>query len=106
MHHLTPTDKYRLVFPPAVSLPLGLLFRIIFYYILFPFGIRSAIFGGFTCGYAGYESIHYLAHHCPYGTFLYRRFKNHSAHHFNPKKQDKLFGVSTQIWDIAFGTYE
>eukprot|EP00483_Globobulimina_turgida_P004335 UN04344 len=51
MHHLTPADKYRLVFPPAVSFPLGLIMRLLFYCI-FPFGIRSAMFGGFLCGYA------------------------------------------------------
>merc|ERR1712228_589195 len=104
LHHLTPADKYRLVFPPAISFPLGLAMRFLFF-MLFPFGIRSAVFGGFVCGYAAYESIHYLSHHAPIGSFLQERFKNHSAHHFNPRKQDKLFGVSSQIWDVAFGTY-
>ena len=56
-------------------------------------------------GYALYESIHYLAHHCPVGNYLQQRFIHHSQHHFNPKKQDKLYGVSTQIWDVVFGTY-
>lgn len=104
MHHLTPTDEYRLVFPPAVSFSLGIVMRSLFY-LIFPFAVRSAMFGGFTLGYACYESVHYLAHHCPVGQYLQERFKHHSAHHFNPRKQDKLFGVSTQIWDVAFGTY-
>eukprot|EP01083_Nonionella_stella_P269271 910936_1 len=103
MHHLTPADKYRLVFPPAVSFPIGLCMRFIFYYI-FPFGIRSAMFGGFVLGYACYESIHFLSHHCPYGAYLQERFKQHSAHHFNPQKREKIFGVSTQIWDMVFDT--
>lgn len=103
MHHLTPADKYRLVFPPAVSLPLGVVVKQLFS-LLFPTGIRSAMYGGFLLGYALYESIHYLCHHAPYGSFLQERFKQHSAHHFNPRKQDKIFGVSTQIWDYAFDT--
>merc|ERR1719153_352140 len=47
MHHLTPADKYRLVFPPAVSFALGLAMRALFYGALFPVGARSALFGGF-----------------------------------------------------------
>mmetsp|Transcript_45594 Transcript_45594/g.75792 ORF Transcript_45594/g.75792 Transcript_45594/m.75792 type:complete len:280 (+) Transcript_45594:222-1061(+) len=104
MHHLTPTDAYRLLFPPVVSFCIGLTLRVVFY-LIFPFGLRSAMFGGFLLGYACYESIHYLAHHCPVGHFLQQRFIHHSAHHFNPHKQDKLFGVSTQIWDVVFNTY-
>jgi len=104
MHHLTPADEYRLVFPPAISFPLGILFRMVFYSLLFPFGIRSGVFGGFVFGYACYESIHYLSHHCPMGSYLQERFRQHNAHHFNPAKQDKLFGVSTSLWDYAFGT--
>jgi len=104
MHHLTPADKYRLVFPPAVSSLLGLAMRGLFYGVLFPVGVRSALFGGFVVGYACYESIHYLAHHCPLGSYLQERFRMHSAHHFNPRKVDKLYGVSTPMWDHVFGT--
>merc|ERR1712038_2010780 len=104
MHHLTPADEYRLVFPPAVSFPIGLAMRTLFYGVLFPFGIRSAVFGGFIVGYAAYESIHYLSHHFPYGSYLQERFRQHNAHHLNPAKEDKLFGVSTSLWDYAFGT--
>merc|ERR1712228_517196 len=32
LHHLTPADKYRLVFPPAISFPLGLAMRFFFLY--------------------------------------------------------------------------
>merc|ERR1712129_125337 len=104
MHHLTPADKYRLVFPPAVSSLLGLAMRGLFYGVLFPVWVRSALFGGFVVGYACYESIHYLAHHCPLGSYLQERFRMHSAHHFNPRKVDKLYGVSTPMWDHVFGT--
>ena len=104
MHHLTPSDEYRLVFPPAISFPLAILVRIVFYSLLFPFGIRSGVYAGFTFGYACYETIHYLSHHCPMGSFLQERFRHHNAHHFDPAKQDKLFGVTTSLWDHAFGT--
>jgi len=104
MHHLTPADEYRLVFPPAVSFPLGLIVRSIFYGLLFPLGLRSAAFSGMVFGYACYESIHYLSHHCPKGKYLQERFRQHNAHHFNPAKQDMLFGVSCSLWDYAFDT--
>jgi len=104
MHHLTPADEFRLVFPPAVSIPIGLAVRMLFYGVLFPFGIRSAVYAGFMLGYAGYESIHYLSHHFPMGSYLQERFRKHNAHHFNPAKVDKLYGVSTSLWDYAFGT--
>ena len=105
LHHLTPADDLRLVFPPAISMPLGLLFHSLYTKYLFSIGISNAIFGGFIFGYACYESTHFLSHHCPFGNYLQARFRYHSAHHFNPAKKDALYGVTSQIWDVVFNTF-
>ncbi|ETO31482.1 fatty acid 2-hydroxylase [Reticulomyxa filosa] len=103
LHHITPEDEFRLVFPPVISIPLALMFRTLFYKT-FPYGFGSAFFGGFLLGYAAYESTHFLTHHMPFGSWLKNRFYYHSKHHFDPVKQGKIFGVSSQFWDIVFGT--
>jgi len=103
LHHITPADEYRLVFPPAVSMPLAIIVRY-FFYSIFPLGIAGSFSAGFVTGYALYESTHFLSHHCPFGTYLQTRFKYHSAHHFNPSKKNNLYGVSSQFWDVIFGT--
>ena len=105
LHHLTPADDLRLVFPPAVSMPLGFIMHSLFTKILFSTGIANAIYGGFVLGYACYESTHFLSHHCPVGNYLQARFRYHSAHHFNPSKKDALYGVTSQIWDVVFNTF-
>lgn len=115
MHHVTPTDSFRLVFPPAISVPLAFVVRWIVYNLLFPYGMSAAFWGGFLFGYASYESIHYLSHHCtedkhPWvkfllGNYLKNRNKYHSQHHYCKDKSDKLFGVTSQVWDVVFGTF-
>mmetsp|Transcript_92736 Transcript_92736/g.113580 ORF Transcript_92736/g.113580 Transcript_92736/m.113580 type:complete len:278 (-) Transcript_92736:155-988(-) len=104
VHHVTPVDPYRLVFPPIISVTCAMIIRYLFYYILFPIGMNSCITGGFMFGYASYETVHYLSHHCPFGYYLKERFRIHSAHHFNKAKQGKLYGVTSQIWDLTFNT--
>jgi len=103
LHHITPEDELRLVFPPVISIPLAILFRMLFYFI-FPLGVGSASYGGFLFGYMAYESTHFLTHHMPTGWWLKNRSHFHSKHHFDPVKQGKIFGVSSQLWDVVFGT--
>jgi 4-hydroxysphinganine ceramide fatty acyl 2-hydroxylase len=103
LHHLTPADEFRLVFPPVVSVPLALLHRRGFY-ALFPIGASAALLGGYLVGYTAYESTHYFIHHCPSGAWLKARFYYHSKHHFDPRKRDAIYGVSSQLWDAVFGS--
>jgi len=103
LHHITPADEFRLVFPPVISIPLASAFRSLFYN-LFIAGFGSSFFGGFILGYAMYESTHYFTHHMPTGSWLKNRFFYHSKHHFDPAKQGKIFGVSSQLWDFVFDT--
>jgi sterol desaturase/sphingolipid hydroxylase (fatty acid hydroxylase superfamily) len=55
-------------------------------------------------GYVCYDMIHYATHHLPMRGRLMKALKRqHMQHHFqNP---DERYGVSTPIWDVAFGTW-
>jgi sterol desaturase/sphingolipid hydroxylase (fatty acid hydroxylase superfamily) len=101
VHHDYPNDAKRLVMPPAVSIPLAILF-----YALFAFLFRSnspAIWAGFVGGYVGYDSIHYAIHHFPMKSGILNRLKQHHLrHHYH---DDHLgYGVSSPLWDYIFGT--
>ena len=64
VHHDYPNDSWRLVMPPAVSLPLAFCFFLLFDaliegIVLYPF------FAGFLFGYLCYDMLHYAIHHAP-----------------------------------------
>ncbi len=102
VHHDWPNDKYRLVFPPGLSVPLALLFWGIF---TASFGEvqRYAAFAGLAAGYLSYDMIHYYTHHfAPQGKIGKFLRKYHLAHHF--KTPEKGFGVSMPLWDYVFRT--
>jgi len=59
--------------------------------------------GGVAAGFAGYELIHYRIHFSrPSCGFEERLRARHLAHHF--KEPDAIFGVTTRLWDVVFGT--
>ncbi|MFO0724908.1 MAG: sterol desaturase family protein [Myxococcota bacterium] len=102
VHHDWPNDKMRLVFPPAVSIPLALLFWTIFGALLGE-SLRYPMMSGLAIGYLSYDMIHYWVHHfsprSKVGKFL-RRY--HLEHHF--KNPQSGYGVSSPIWDYVFQT--
>jgi dihydroceramide fatty acyl 2-hydroxylase len=102
VHHDWPNDKYRLVFPPGMSLPLAGLFFGLFTLTTGEL-LRFPLMSGFMAGYLAYDMIHYWTHHFSprsrLGKFL-RRY--HLEHHF--KDPDAGYGVSTPVWDYVFGT--
>jgi sterol desaturase/sphingolipid hydroxylase (fatty acid hydroxylase superfamily) len=57
---------------------------------------------GFMAGYAAYEQLHWRSHHRPPAT-AYERWlrQRHIAHHARARRN---YGVTTSIWDRAFGT--
>lgn len=103
LHHDHPTEKYRLVAPPAMSLSIG----IVLYaglMALLPAHLEGVIFAGLLLGYLNYEWTHYSTHHVTQQTGWGRYLRKlHMLHHF--KYPDKLFGVSSPLWDVVFGTY-
>lgn len=102
IHHDYPNDPYRLVMPPAVSLPVTFLFGGLFYVTLgnptFP-----PFFAGCLLGYLFYDISHYWFHHNAFKHGLLKKLqKHHLQHHF--KDPQSRFGVSTMIGDIIFKT--
>ena len=108
IHHAQPWDKTRLVMPPAVSVPLALLFYFLFSRIAG--GLMGApqwvdvLFSGFVVGYVAYDMIHYATHHLPmkWGVLKWLK-KHHMLHHY--KTPNERYGVSSPAWDVVFGTY-
>jgi dihydroceramide fatty acyl 2-hydroxylase len=102
VHHDHPNDPLRLVMPPAVSVPLGLVV----------FGVLYAIFGahyapalgaGFFTGYVIYDMMHYYLHHFrPRGRLGRMLRERHMRHHF--QDDTRGFGISAPYWDEVFRT--
>lgn len=102
VHHDWPNDAYRLVFPPAVSLPLAALFFYLFSLLVGGILVYP-LFGGFVFGYLAYDMIHYHTHHFASKNPVLKYLRAyHMAHHF--KHEPKRYGVSNPLWDYVFGT--
>jgi dihydroceramide fatty acyl 2-hydroxylase len=102
VHHEHPNDPMRLVMPPSVSVPLAVLFYLLFLEV---FGRRLApgIEGGFIGGYLIYDMTHYYVHHRrPTGRLGRLLRESHMRHHF--QDDTTAFGVSAPYWDRVFGT--
>lgn len=102
VHHDWPNDKLRLVFPPAISLPLAALFFWL-YTLAFGEAGRYAPFAGLAFGYLAYDMIHYATHHFAWDNPVMKYLRAyHMAHHF--KHEPTRYGVSNPLWDYVFGT--
>lgn len=104
VHHQWPSDRFRLVMPPAASALLSVPFALFFYALLgkasfYPF------FCGYLVGYVAYECTHYAVHHLKFDRPWFKKLKRHHLqHHFSERHKEKHFGVSSPIWDIFFRT--
>jgi sterol desaturase/sphingolipid hydroxylase (fatty acid hydroxylase superfamily) len=103
VHHEYPSDSKRLVMAPAISIPLAVIFWLLFRAVLGP-AVAPATFAGFLVGYLIYDTTHYAVHHRSVPTAFGKLLrKHHHRHHFaNP---DEDYGVSSPLWDILFGTF-
>jgi sterol desaturase/sphingolipid hydroxylase (fatty acid hydroxylase superfamily) len=102
VHHDHPNDPLRLVMPPAVSVPLGL---IVFgaLYLIFGPHYTPGIAAGFFAGYLAYDMTHYYLHHSrPHGRLGRMLRERHMRHHF--QDDTRGFGISAPYWDEVFGT--
>ncbi|MFA7625567.1 MAG: sterol desaturase family protein [Candidatus Kapaibacterium sp.] len=104
VHHDYPQDRYRLVMPPSVSIPLAFLFWYIFNFTI-GFTYTPAFFSGFVAGYLAYDTLHYSVHHFAFkNKLLLKLKKHHMKHHY--VEPNAGFGVSSPLWDLIFGTRE
>ena len=107
IHHEQPRVKTRLVMPPAVSIPLALVFFGLFYLIFsvllnVPAWI-SPIFSVFVVGNIIYDMMDYITHNFLMRKGYFRMVRQqHMHHHFQTPNQ--RFGVSSPLWDYVFGT--
>ena len=103
VHHDFPNDTRRLVMPPSVSVPLAVVFFLLFTQLL-GMGDGPAVFAGFGLGYLVYDTIHYAVHHFSlHGRVLLFLKKQHFRHHYQDSTRD--FGVSSPLWDVVMGTF-
>jgi sterol desaturase/sphingolipid hydroxylase (fatty acid hydroxylase superfamily) len=102
VHHQYPNDKDRLVMPITVSIPLAVLFSLLFVSTMGDAG--WGFFAGFGAGYVAYDMMHYAVHHVQNSKFaLFRKIRrHHMAHHFRDTRLG--FGVSSYFWDRVFRT--
>ena len=101
VHHDYPNDASRLVMPPAVSLPLAVVFYALFWCF---FGrYTPAAFAGLLAGYLFYDMLHYATHHFPMkrGVWLWLK-KYHMRHHY--QNDEVGYGVTSPLWDYVLGT--
>jgi sterol desaturase/sphingolipid hydroxylase (fatty acid hydroxylase superfamily) len=66
----------------------------------------SLFFVGFLSVMIIYDCIHYFCHFGPQTEILWLKTLriNHLKHHY--RNQQKNFGVTTNLWDKVFGTYD
>ena len=102
VHHDHPNDPMRLVMPPSASIPLALLFGLVFWSVLGG-DYATAFTAGFLAGYLAYDMIHYAVHHHVPRSALGKRLRElHMRHHF--QDHERGFGVIAPWWDYIFGT--
>lgn len=102
VHHDYPNDSKRLVMPPAVSIPLAVLFYFLFLWILGPVSVGS-FFAGFLLSYLFYDMLHYSVHHVNSNAKWFLALKTHHLkHHF--KDPEAGYGVSSPVWDHIIGS--
>jgi len=107
IHHAQPQCKTRLVMPPAVSIPMAIIFYFLFSVVVEGLLAKpdwvDPMVAGFMIGYLVYDLIHYATHHYPIRGGVMKSLKrHHMKHHF--KEPNLRFGVSSTVWDHAFGT--
>lgn len=97
VHHDYPKDRFRLVLPPIVSVPLATMFYFIFSRFLTG-GSFFVFFAAFINGYLIYDMLHYAIHHIHIKGKLWNILKTHHLkhHYVHPERG---YGVSSPIWD-------
>lgn len=102
-HHHYANDRTRLVMPPIIAWPLALGVWTLLW-LAFGAITAGALFSGVVLSYVAYDWIHYYTHHARPTTALGRWIRRYHLlhHHDDPNAR---FGVSSPLWDVAFGTF-
>jgi dihydroceramide fatty acyl 2-hydroxylase len=102
IHHDHPSDPWRLVMPPLMSVPLiGVAWAVMSFAVGAP--LKYPLMAGFVIGIVFYDELHFHLHirrpTTRIGVWLRRV---HMIHHF--RDPERCFGVSAPYWDYLFGT--
>lgn len=102
VHHDYPNDPTRLVMPPTLTIPLGIIsFLLLWAFLGIP--LAPAVFTGLVFGYMTYDSVHFMVHHWPMrGPIASAIKRHHMRHHFADPATG--YGVSSPLWDWVFRT--
>jgi dihydroceramide fatty acyl 2-hydroxylase len=96
-HHREP----RLVFAMRSWIPTAVVLAGA--WVAFGFAPWVIFLGGIASGFAAYELIHYRIHFARPSCAAEARLRaRHLAHHLG--EPDAIFGVTTRLWDVVFGT--
>jgi dihydroceramide fatty acyl 2-hydroxylase len=102
VHHQHPSDPWRLVMPPIMSIPIMTAAFAIWRLTLGP-AIALPALAGFLVGYLIYDALHFYLHHAHPRTVIGRDLRRrHMHHHF--RDDASWFGVSAPWWDAIFAT--
>lgn len=108
VHHLIPMDRYRLVMPPPLIVPLIALtwtvLRTVFFWWSEP--TFRAFYSGAMIGYICYDMMHYFTHHgikLDRKSYCGRMRSYHMKHHF-ADMYHLGYGITSKVWDRVFGT--
>lgn len=96
-HHVDP----RAVFAMRAWIPTAIVLIV----LLTIFGMAPGMIFllGIVAGFAVYEGLHYRIHFVAPSSSVEARLRaRHLAHH--TREPDAIFGVTTRIWDVVFGT--
>ena len=106
VHHAQPMCRTRLVMPPAVSLPMAIIFYGFFQLLIVRvIGARAwfdPVFAGFVGGYLVYDLMHYAIHHAAIKSGPFLAIRNHHLRHHG-RHDFMRFGVTFPLGDYAFG---
>jgi sterol desaturase/sphingolipid hydroxylase (fatty acid hydroxylase superfamily) len=100
LHAIHHRDAHA-VFTVRAWIPIAVVWTILA--LLFGWTPWVILFSGAVAGFTGYEAIHYRIHfrrpRGPVETYLRARHLVHHEHYPN-----RCFGVTSALWDLAFGT--
>lgn len=97
VHHRDP----RAVFALGAWIPTVLLLAAA--WAMFGWAPGVIFYGGIVAGFAAYEYLHFRIHFATPACGLEQRLRaRHLAHH--TREPDAIFGVTTRLWDVVFGT--
>ncbi|MFZ0676542.1 sterol desaturase family protein [Candidatus Binatus sp.] len=96
-HHVDP----RAVFAMRAYIPTAIVLTVLL--TIFRMAPGMIFLFGIVTGFAVYEYLHYRIHFATPSSAIEARLRaRHLAHHL--REPDAIFGVTTRIWDVAFGT--